>query len=44
MALGLVDRAKIGERSIAWCASVVAIPVVCCAGAAPATLARHVEE
>jgi hypothetical protein len=44
MALGLVDQAKVEEWSIAWCVSVVAIPVVCCAGAAPATFARHVGE
>ena len=44
MALGLVDRVKIEERSIAWCAGVVALPVVCCAGATPATFARHVRE
>jgi hypothetical protein len=44
MTLSLIDRVKIEERSIAWCADIVAILVVCCAGATPATFARHVGE
>jgi hypothetical protein len=46
MTLGLVDQAKIEEKVISWCASVVVIPIpfACRAGTTPATFARHVGE